>query len=47
MKAKTIRQIVYVLLIAAGILIVGYMEHQQIQEDIQAQADCRVQDSEY
>lgn len=47
MKAKTIKQIVYVLLVIAGILIVGHMEYEQIQEDIQAQVDCRVQDIEY
>lgn len=47
MKEKTIRTILYVLLLIAGILIVGHMEYKQIQEDIQAQTDCRVQDSEY
>lgn len=46
MKEKTIKNILYFLLIVAGVLIVGYTEYQQIQEDIQAQEDCRVQDTE-
>jgi len=46
MKTKNLKTILYVLLIVAGILIVGHMEYQEIQEDIQAQADCRMPDTE-
>ncbi len=46
MSEKYIRTFLYVLLIIACIVIVGHLEYQEIQDDIQAQTDCRVQDTE-
>lgn len=47
MKTNLIKTTLYILIIMSAILIVGYLEHQQMQEDAQAQKDCRLQDEEY
>ncbi len=43
---RRVRTILYLLLIAALVLLASHLEYQQIQEDIQSQADCRIKDSE-
>lgn len=47
MMDKKVRTVFYVLLIIALVLFASHLEYQQVQEDIQAQADSRVPDTEY
>lgn len=44
MKERTIRLILYVLLIVGAMLLASHLEYKEVQEDRQAQIDCRVQD---
>lgn len=43
---KRIKNVLYVLLIIGLVLLASHLEYGQIQEDIQAQEDCRLVDSE-
>lgn len=44
MKKRLIKQILYVLLILGSILLASHLEYKEIQDDQQAQKDCRMQD---
>lgn len=44
-KEKKIRTILYILLAIGVVLLYSHMEYQQIQEDKQAQKDCRTVDN--
>lgn len=43
---RKIRNVLYVLLIIGLVLLASNLEYKQIQEDVQAQTDCRVKDNE-
>jgi len=45
MKKKNVKNIVCVLIVIFLILLASHLEYEQIQEDLQAQEDCRLQDS--
>lgn len=42
---KRLRTVLYILLIIGVVLLYSHMEYQQIQEDKQAQKDCRIVDN--
>ena len=43
---KRVRTILYILLLIVLVLFASHLEYQEIQEDSQAQADCRAKDNE-
>lgn len=46
MKEKTLRNLLYILLIIAGILITGHLEQIAHEEDKASDEICRLQDAE-
>lgn len=46
MKRQTAKQIVYILIVLVAILLVSHLEYKEIQDDKQAQIDCKIQDTE-
>lgn len=44
MKENTLRNMLYILLITGLILLVSHLEYRELQDDRQAQVDCRVKD---
>lgn len=44
MKEKTLKNVLYILLIVGLVLLVSHLEYQELQDDRQAQVDCRAKD---
>lgn len=46
MKRRTAKQLAYILIVLGAILLVSHLNYKEIQDDKQAQIDCKIQDTE-
>lgn len=46
MKRRTAKQLAYILIVLGVILLVSHLNYKEIQDDKQAQIDCKIQDTE-